>query len=322
MTCDVSIIIVNWNTCEALRDCVASIHSQTKDIGFEVIVIDNASKDGSVHMLKAEFPDVILVQNSENRGFAAANNQGIVLANGRYILLLNSDTIICDNAIVKTVVYADQHLKAAVIGCQVWEDDHRIQMTCFRFPSLLNIILRNSGLAKLFKCNRFLGREKMLWWPRDSEREIDVISGMFMLVRSEAIDQVGLMDESYFLYFEETDWCRRFWKQGWKVVFWPGAKILHVHGGSFSTRQQAPKMFVQFRKSLLIYFEKHYGPLQGFVARNLLFVDANIRSFIWIVRMTLKKLRGKDVSAEMENVQNYWRLLKFCVLGIEPETEV
>ncbi|MBA7636301.1 N-acetylglucosaminyl-diphospho-decaprenol L-rhamnosyltransferase [subsurface metagenome] len=267
---DVSIIIVNWNTRDIIRDCLKSVYEQTKGISFEVIVIDNASSDGSVEMVKSEFYQVVLIENKQNRGFAAGVNQGIAVAKGRYALVLNSDTIVCDNAIEKTVQYADKHAEAAVVGCQVWENSDTIQMTCFRFPSVLNLFLHTFALNKIFKNNHFFGREWMLWWPRDSEREVEVVSGSFMLVRRNAIDDVGLMDESYFLYYEETDWCYRFAKGGWKILFWPRAKIIHVDGGSHSTNKNAVGMSVQVQKSLLIFFKKHYGMTHYLFARLIL----------------------------------------------------
>lgn len=137
---DVSIVLVNWNTQDLLRDCLCSIYQETRAVPFETIVVDNNSNDGSREMIQTEFPQVKLIANQENRGFAAANNQGMRIAEGRYILLLNSDTVVCASAIDKVVKYADAHSEAAVVGCQVWESDKDIQPTCFGFPGLANLI--------------------------------------------------------------------------------------------------------------------------------------------------------------------------------------
>jgi len=315
---DVSIIIVNWNTKGILRNCLQSIYEQTDGIDFEVIVVDNASTDGSPNMVRIDFPKVLIIENSENRGFAAGVNRGIVLAKGRYALVLNSDTIICDNAIEKTVRYAHKHPEAAVVGCQVCENSGIIRMTCFDFPSVFSIFCKLFGLAKIFKRNRLLGREQMLWWDRKSERQVHVVSGMFMLVRREAADEVGGMDEDYFLFYEETDWCYRFAEAGWKMLFWPGAKVFHIHGGGQSRKKDSLRSFIQFRKSLLIYFKKHHSSLQGFIVRILLIIDAVVRCIIWAALMILKKLLGKDASTESANMKNYWWLFKFCLSSIEP----
>lgn len=229
---DVSIIIVNWNTCNLLRQCLQSVFDQRPSFKCEVIVIDNGSSDDSVDMVRREFGQVKLVANQNNRGFAAANNQGISQAKGRYILLLNSDTIILDSAIDKTVTFADGHLDTAVAGCRVLNPDRTLQNTCFMFPSILNWLLFITYLYKLFPTNRFFGREQMTWWSRNDSREVDVVTGCFMLVRKKAIDEVGLMDERFFMYAEETDWCYRFKTKGWKNQFTPNAEIIHIGGAS------------------------------------------------------------------------------------------
>ncbi len=315
---DVSIVTVSWNTRDVLRDCLRSIYSQSGKVKYEVIIVDNASSDGSVEMIKVEFPWVQLIANAKNRGFAAANNQGIALATGRYLLLLNSDTIVCDNAIEKTVKYADQNPETAVVGCQVWESRDRIQNTCFRFPSVLNVFLYGTGLARVFKYNLFFGRERILWWRRDSDREVDVVSGMFMLVRREAIDEVGVMDEAYFVYCEETDWCYRFAKAGWKVVFWPGAKIIHVDEGSHSTKQVALKMFVQQKKSMLIFFKKHYGLLSYLLVRMVLVFSFGARCCVWMLILLFRLVLGKSAKRESQKSREYWWVFKLALLDWEP----
>lgn len=252
---DVSIIIVNWNTRDVLRDCLESVYRQTKGISFEVIVVDNASSDGSVEMVKAEYPQVALIENKDNHGFAAANNQGMMIARGKYILLLNSDTIVLDRAIQKTITFADQNPEAAVVGCRVLNSDMSLQPTCFMFPSVLNMVLSASFLYKIFPRNRFFGRELMTWWDKSTPRQVDVIAGCFMLVRKEAIDQVGMMDEDFFMYAEETDWCHRFKRAGWKNLFTSEAEIIHFGGAS--SGKLKTEMALQLRASMLLFMKKH-----------------------------------------------------------------
>ena len=214
--------------------------------------------------------------------------------------------------------YADKHPEAAVVGCQVKENSDTIQMTCFRFPSVINLFLSAFGLAKVFKHNRVLGRQWMLWWDRKSERQVDVVSGSFMLVRREAIDDVGLMDEDYFLYYEETDWCYRFAKAGWTKLFWPGAKIIHCHGGRNSSKQQAVKMAVQMQKSCLIFYKKHYSPLDYFTARLLITLSSGLRCCAWILVSLLWGLLGRNSNYELEKTKKYWGAFKFSAFGVEP----
>ncbi len=218
---EISIIIVNWNTRDVLCDCLRTLYQQAGGIDFEVIVVDNASTDSSAEMVKVRFPNVILIENHENRGFAAANNQGMAIARGRYVLLLNSDTVVPDDTMPKMVAFAYNHPEAAVVGCRVLNPDGTLQPTCFMFPSLLNMVLSSTYLYKLFPGSKFFGRERMTWWDRNDAREVDVVTGCFMLVRREAIEQIGLLDEYFFMYGEETDWCYRFKQAGWKVIFTP-----------------------------------------------------------------------------------------------------
>lgn len=306
----VSVIIVNWNTRDILRDCLASVFEQTAGIGYEVIVIDNASSDGSAEMVKREFPQVVLIKNDQNRGFAAANNQGIKIAKGRYVLLLNSDTIVLDGAIQKTLAFADQHPDAAVVGCKVLNPDETLQPTCFMFPSILNLILSSTYLYKLFPQNRFFGRERMTWWDRGDVRQVDVVTGCFMLVRKEAIDQVGRMDEDYFMYGEETDWCWRFKKAGWKNLFFPDAKIIHL--GGQSSKQVRVSMMIQLRKSILFFLRKNRGVFAYHIARLLVVLFFLVRIPYWYI----KGMFAAESRRCLEMVQAYWRAVVEILRGI------
>lgn len=284
---DVSVIIVNWNTESYLRDCLRSVFETTTGIAFEVIVVDNASSDGSVAMVKTEFPQVTLVQNSDNRGFAAANNQGMALAKGRYVLLLNSDTVVLGEVIGASVRFADLHADAAVVGCRVLNGDRSLQRTCFMYPSLLNMLLSSSYLYKVFPRSRFFGRERMTWWGRTDKRDVDVVTGCYMLVRRGAIDQVGRMDESFHMYGEETDWCYRFKQAGWKVLFAPVGEI--VHFGGASSGQVREKMALQLKGSILLFLKKHRG--WGIYAAACLLTSLFflLRAPYWLIRALVSK---------------------------------
>lgn len=279
---DVSIVIVNWNTRDILRDCLASVYSATKGISFEIIVVDNASTDGSTEMLKKDFAQVILIKNPKNIGFAAANNQGIRIAKGRYVLLLNSDTVVLDQAVAKVVSFADDNPDAAVVGCRVINSDGTLQRTCFMFPSVLNMLLSSTYLYKLFPKSKFFGRERMTWWDRDDVREVDVVTGCFMLVRREAIEQVGGMDEQFFMYAEETDWCYRFKQAGWKVMFAPAAEITHF--GGESTAKMASDMRLQLHASILSFIAKHHSKGVYVLACILTGVFFALRVPFWLIR--------------------------------------
>ena len=292
---DLSIVIVSWNTRGILHDCLSSVYEETNNVSFEVIVIDNASTDGSGEMVKSEFPQVILLENRKNRGFAAANNQGITIAKGRYVLLLNSDTVILDNAIARTVAFADAHTDAAVVGCRVLNPDRTLQRTCFMFPSILNMLLSSSYLYKLFSKSKFFGRERMTWWDRSDVRGVDVVTGCLMLVRREAIEQVGGMDEQFFMYGEETDWCYRFKEAGWKVMFTPCAEIIHLGGAS--SRQKQSEMILQLRGSILLFMKKHKSFLTYTLACLLVALFFFLRVPYWLIRaMFSRNSRSNNIS--------------------------
>jgi GT2 family glycosyltransferase len=291
---DVSVIIVSWNTREILGDCLRSAYEQAEGIECEVIVVDNASSDGSAEMVKRDFEKTILIENTENRGFAAANNQGMAVAKGRYALLLNSDTIVLDNAIAKTVELADRHPDTAVTGCRVLNPDGSLQPTCFMFPSLLNMFLAAAYLYKLFPRNRFFGRERMTWWDRNDERDVEVVTGCMMLVRRSAIERVGVMDERYFMYCEETDWCYRFRQAGWRVMFTPSAEIIHL--GGQSSRKVRKEMLIQLKLSVLEFMKKHHGWAAHKAACLLTIAFFAVRMPIWFVRSLLAG-EGKEQAA-------------------------
>lgn len=294
---DVSVIIVNWNTRELLKDCLSSVYEQAGDVELEVIVVDNASTDSSVEMIKNDFEGVNLIENAENRGFAAANNQGIAVSKGRYVLLLNSDTVVLDNAIAKTVSFADALPRAAVTGCRVLNPDGTLQPTCFMFPSVLNMLLSSTYVYKLYPSSRFFGRERMTWWDRNDVRQVDVVTGCFMLVRREAIDEVGVMDERFFMYAEETDWCYRFKKAGWDVVFTPAAQIIHLGGQSAAKRPVA--MIIQLRLSILGFIRKHRGRFARLIAGLLTAMFFIVRLPVWLAR-TFYPARRAEATAKLQ----------------------
>lgn len=284
---DVSIIVVAWNVRKLLQDCLDSVVAQTKDVHYEVIYVDNASKDGSVEMVRQRFPEVRVIENSQNNGFIKANNQGIEVARGRYVLLLNSDTLVLDNAIAKTVTFADAHADAAVVGCRVLNPDRTLQRTCFMYPSLLNMFLGATYLYKLFPGSRFFGRERMTWWAFDDVREVETVCGCYSLVRRDAIDQVGLMDPTYFVYGDDPDWCYRFRKAGWRVLFTPDAQIIH-YGGQ-NTKQMASAFRWQLEGSKLIFVRLHRSRWMFPIARLLVALFFLLRVPYWCIVGALRK---------------------------------
>jgi len=297
---DVSIVIVNWNTRAIVSNCLRSVFEETDKIKFEVIIVDNASTDGSVEMIREEFPEVIIICNKSNRGFAAANNQGIQIGRGEYVLLLNSDTIILDNAISKSIFFARNNPKAAVTSCRVLNSDKTLQPTCFMFPSICNMILSSTYIYKIFPKNRFFGRERMSWWKRNDVRDVDAVTGCFMLVRKDAIGEIGNMDERFFMYAEETDWCYRFKQAGWQVMFMPDAEIIHLHKGS--SKKIESTMRLQLSGSILLFFEKHKSRTQYILACLFTALFFFARVPYWFVIAIISK---KKRSACLDIVRTY-----------------
>lgn len=309
---DVSVIIVNWNTRDLLRGCLASITAETR-ARHEVIVVDNASRDGSAGMVRAEFPDVLLIANAENRGFAAANNQGLAVARGRNLLLLNPDTVILEGAVDSMLGWLARHPDVGCAGCQVWEDADTIQRTCFADPGPLNLAIVTFGLQRLARWLPVLGRPWYAGWDRRSEREVDVVSGMFMLVPRTVLERVGPLDDAFFVYAEEADWCRRIRKTGWRCAFTPEARILHLDGGSKSTAQIRSRMHVQMQKSHLIYARKHDG-WPGYAAvKGMFVVSAAVRLALF---GALRLLRGDETTRA--RVRLAGASLRYHLVGREP----
>jgi GT2 family glycosyltransferase len=305
---DLSIVVVSWNTKDLLRDCLASIYAQAPAADFEVILVDNASTDGSAEMASGEFPSVRLIRNPDNRGFVRANNQALEAARGRYVLLLNSDTVVLDDAIGRTLRYAELHPEAAVVGCKVLNPDRSLQRSCFMYPSPLNMLLQSTFAYKLFPKSRFFGREFMTWWDNSDERRVETICGCFSLVRRQAIDEVGPMDPIFYFYGDDPDWCRRFTKAGWDVRFFPGASIVHL--GGQSTRLMRRAFRFQLTGSQLIFCRLHRSRPAFFAARLLSALFYLLRLPYWLARAAGGGARRPEF---LETAGTYARGALYCL---------
>jgi GT2 family glycosyltransferase len=310
---DVSIIIVNWNTRDVLRGCLASIEAQTRVL-HEVIVVDNASHDGSPEMIRTEFPAVHLIVNSDNIGFSGANNQGLAVARGRHLLLLNPDTLILDGAIDRMLAWLTKHPDVGCVGCQVLEAPSVIQQTSFADPGPLNLAIVELGLHRLWRWLPALGRPWYRGWDRTTERDVDVVSGMFMLVPRSVLEAVGPLDPSFFIYAEEADWCRRIRAAGWRCVFVPDAQILHLDGGSKSTAQIRSRMYVQMQKSHLIYVRKHNGAAGYWSVKALFVGSALLRRVVFGLLAALRGDEASQAQVRLSSAALYWH-----VTGREPQ---
>ncbi len=255
---DLSIIIVSWNTKEFLLSCVGSVFESGPGVSREVIVVDNGSQDGSGTEVKEMFPLIRLVENERNLGFAKAVNQGLQMAAGRYILLLNPDTQMKRGTIERFVSFMDLHPETGVAGAQLLNSDGSKQNSIANFPSLATELFNKSLLRVLFP-KRFPGKERNYSEPV----EVDSVIGACMMVRREGLAQVGFLDENYFLFLEETDWCYRMKKAGWKIYHVPQAEVFHFQGKSAEADKKRAK--VEYFRSRYHFFKKNRGGGQWFI---------------------------------------------------------
>lgn len=279
MSPDVSIIVVSYNTLDLTGACLRSIKNGTPGLATETIVIDNASGDGSADMIESCFPEAQLIRNTENVGFAAANNQGLKLARGRYVLLLNPDTQVAEEAIAKTVEFADANPRAGVIGCRVLFPDGEQQSTLFRYRRLRHVFLNVFLPENLISRSRVFGRARYVGLDLDRVQDVEVVAGCFMLVRREAIEAVGAMDSDFFMYSEEAEWCYRMRKSGWKVLYFPGAEIMHLSGQS--TKQERRRMVLAMDRGHLLFIQKTQGWLAAYIANVLMMLRDLPRVLLW-----------------------------------------
>jgi GT2 family glycosyltransferase len=254
---DLSLIVVSWNAKEFLRKCVASIIRETGNYRTEILVVDNASTDGSAGLIRDTFPEVELLLNDANLGFAAANNRGIMRSRGTYILLINSDVEVSDGCIDRMVSFMDQHPNVGMLGPQILDADGNVQRSCMGFPTLWNTFCRALAMDRIFPKAKLFGGFLMTFRQQNAVRKVDVVNGCFWMVRREALQKVGLLDERFFIYAEDIDWCKRFWDAGWEVVYFPHARSVHYGGASSS---HAPIRFsLEMLRANQHYWAKHHN---------------------------------------------------------------
>ncbi len=297
---DVSVIVVSYNTRELLKECLLSIYRETKDVEFEVYVVDNCSADGSADAVEREFPDVKLIRNDQNVGFAAANNVVLRRGKGRYFLLLNPDTQLINNAIKELVDYMDQSPDVGAAGSMILDDDKNVHMVCRKFSRISHEIGELAPVINRFSW-KFTSRNYL---PDEFDYkelgETDYVQGACLMVRRKILDEVGLLDERYFMYGEEEDWCYRIKQNGWKVMYVPSAVIIHYWG--MSTRQRSTEMLMELYKSKLKFFKKNYGQLRSQLLRLTLVALMGFRVPYYTLLPFL--VRGKKENARMFREQS------------------
>jgi GT2 family glycosyltransferase len=274
----ISIIVVNFNAERLLKECLESLYRETQDTPFDVWVVDNNSRDESVRMVREDFPQVNLIENDDNLGFSKANNQAIAKSASDYILLLNPDTVVRDRAIDKMVAFMDAHPDVGISGCRVLNKDGSLQPACRRsVPTPKVAFYHLSGLSKLFPNSMIMAKYNLTYLDPDQSHEVDAVSGAFLLIRRAVVDQIGLLDEVFFIYGEDVDWCVRAKQAGWKVMYHPEAEILHYKGGcSANSRRTA----YEFYRAMYLFHRKHFAKDHSPVANLLICTGIVIRAML------------------------------------------
>lgn len=307
---DLSIIIVSWNTKELLRNCLQSIYNQTKKYSFEIVVVDNDSPDKSADMVSEEFPDVKLIANKTNNGFAPANNQGLKIAGGKNILFLNPDTVVLKGAIDKMMDYlfANKDKGVGCVVCKLLNDDMTLQKSVNGFFSLWSSFFENRFFADILSK---LNTKKMFmsFWDHNDTREIDWAYGAVFLVSEECYKKVGMLDDRFFIYAEEMDYFMRIKKAGFKSIFLHDVEIVHL--GKSSSRQRRAAMFIQNYKSLYLYIKKHYSGFTYYMYRSRAFIFLFLWLIIYSLKFILHKLTGKSTLEDTEQLKVYSATIKW-----------
>ncbi len=264
---DLSVIVVSYNTRDlTLAALAAALRSlESSGLAHQVIVVDNASPDGSAEAVRQAFPGLVLIANVENRGFAAANNQGLAVSTGRYVVLLNPDTAVLDDALARLVRFLDGQPDAGACAPSLLYADGRFQPNAFRFPGLAQTFLDFFPLHGRIMESWLNGRYPRARYERGEPFRIDHPLGACLMVRRQVVEQVGPLDEGYFMYVEEIDWCRRIKEAGWSIYCVPQARVIH-HAGQ-STGQFREAMFVALWRSRLRYFDRYHGPVFRWAVR-------------------------------------------------------
>jgi len=296
---DLGIVIVNYRTCDLLRECLQSIYESRGDFSFQVCVVDNCSQDGSCAMVGEEFPQVRLVESEINGGYAYANNLGLRALGfaqtsdeklseptPRYALLLNPDTLLPPSALQEMLDFMEAHPEAGVAGPRLVLADGSLDLACRRsFPSPEVSLYRMVGLSKLFPKSRRFGRYNLTYLDPDEVAEVDSVVGAFMLVRAEALRQVGLLDESFFMYGEDLDWAYRIKKAGWKVYYNPQVTVLHYKRAA---SRHSRKASYEFYRAMHIFYRKHYAATTPFWLHCLVLGGITLRGGLAMLSSQLR----------------------------------
>ncbi len=294
---DLSIIIINWNTRSLLSNCLQSIQDTVTDLAIEVIVVDNASEDGSINMVQQSFPHVKTIANPENVGFVHANNQALQLCKGHYVLLLNSDTKVLPNALDEAVRFMDEHPNAGITGVRLLNPDGSFQASYTPFPTLWREFLILSGLGRWLIRSAFPSYGPQT--EKGAQRIEGYLEGAYLMTRRKAIEQIGELDERIFMYAEDVDWCYRFHQAGWEIWYLPQSPIIH-YGGQ-SSKQRRGQMEAELYRSRVYFFRKHYGTTAARSLKILIYAMTLVKIGLHsLLRFVSKERAGRTITTWQE----------------------
>jgi len=307
----ISIIIVNYNTRSLVLHCLRSIAAQSgRD--YEIIVVDNHSVDGSPQAIRDEFPEAVLIENDQNLGYARAVNRGLGKSVGEFVLILNSDIELKPEAAQKSLEFMRKQPDAGIMGCTLLNADGTLQPSCEGFPTLWNVFCESFFLDKLFPTSRIFGGLHMTYFNYDRVAKVDRVMGAFLMVRRKALDDFGLMDERFFFYSEEVDWCYRAWQKGWPVYFFPGTQAVHYGGGSADP--VSPALFVERHKNRHLFYKKNHGIFSSLAMRAIAGVGIVLRLALWSAIAAYAYLRRRpDTATCAKKVAAYRATAKWYV---------
>ncbi len=298
-----SVIIVSWNVRDLLRACLRSLAAQTPPFPLETIVVDSGSQDGTVEMVRAEFPAVRLVARPDNVGFALGNNLGLALAQGEFLLLLNPDTELRPHALEQMIAYLQAHPEVGLLGPELLYPDGSHQSSRRRFPTLLTALFESTWFQP-YAPRRLLTHYYALDLPHDTTHEVDWVVGACLCTRRAVVAQVGGLDEGYFMYSEELDWQRRIQTAGWRIVYHPAAQVVH-HVGK-SSEQATTARHIRFHRAKLRYFRRHHGPTAYAILRLWLLFN-----FVWQLGVEgAKWVLGNRRELRAQRLRAYWAVLQ------------
>nr|WP_076119164.1 glycosyltransferase family 2 protein [Paenibacillus odorifer] len=303
MNVDVSILIVNYNTCRLTMDCLRSVYDSETNYSYEIILIDNNSRDESVEKISREFPGVMLIANNDNVGFARANNQGMEASSGRYVLLLNSDTVVRKDTLETMISFMDSRPDVGASGCKIILPDGSLDKACKRgFPTPSASFYYAFGFSKLFPDRPRFNGYQLGYLDPDLDYPIDCLVGAFMLLRRETIDQVGGLDEEFFMYGEDLDWCYRIKEAGWGIYYYPKTSIVHLKGGS--ARRRPFKIVYEFHRAMILFHRKHYSKKYNSMINGTVYAGVGVKFALSLLRNALTSPRTVTSPAQSLNSTN------------------